>query len=349
VLKDVQLLVLALLPGVRPRAARELRRRGLEEALAHPGEHRDLLPAQARRQLANGEAARRAESEARLASAAGIEIVGLGERAYPRHLAETYDPPIVLYVRGTIEPDAGDSSLAIVGSRSASSPGRALARCMARELAAAGFVIVSGLARGIDAAAHLGALDAAGRTVAVLGCGLDRVYPPEHAALAARIAESGALVSEFPLGTPPLPGHFPRRNRLIAGWGRAVVVVEAGARSGTLGTVRHAIDEGREVMAVPGHPSQAGAAGVNAMIRDGAALVRDASDVAGELRVTLPRAAPSRGGERLLGLLRRDAPQSLEELQDRSGLRVQELLSRLGALELAARVERLPGPLFVRS
>src|SRR5205085_11804233 len=136
-----------------------------------------------------------------------------------------------------------------------------------------------GLARGIDSAAHEGAL-AHGRTVAVLGCGIDRIYPPENAGLARAIEEAGAIVSEFPLGTPPLPMHFPRRNRIIAGWGRGVVVVEAARRSGALNTARTAADEGREVMAVPGHPSQQSSTGTNRLLRDGAALVRDAAAVA---------------------------------------------------------------------
>ncbi len=341
---------MALLPDVGPRCARELLQRGpISDLLAHPEEHRDLLPEAARRQLASGAAARRADEEASRARRSGLCLLGRGSDGYPRRLARIYDPPLVLYVWGHLEPEEGETSLAIVGSRAASPPGRSLARRIARELAAGGVSVVSGLARGIDTAAHQGALDARGRTIAVLGCGLDRVYPPENAGLAAQVAASGAVVSEFPLGTPPLPGHFPRRNRLIAGWGRGVLVVEAAARSGALGTVRCALEEGREVMAVPGHPTSRGSEGVNALIRDGATLVRDAGDVAAELGVSLDQGEPSCAeGQPLLELLRPGAPMSLEALREQSGMQVPELLARLGALELLARVERLPGPLFVR-
>ena len=210
--------------------------------------------------------------------------------------------------------------------------------------------MVSGLARGIDTAAHNGALDAGGRTVAVLGSGLDRIYPSQNAELAARIVEKGAVVSEFPLGTSPLPFHFPRRNRVIAGFGRATVVAEAAERSGALVTARCALDEGREVMAVPGHPSLPTSGGCNALIRDGAALVRNAADVLAELGL----AAAAAGAEEpvddaVLLVMKRDVPTSLEELQVRSGRAVPELLQRLSLLEVGDKVRRLPGPLFVRN
>ena len=238
--------------------------------------------------------------------------------------------------------------MAIVAPRLDRSGG--LARGMGRDLAAAGATVVSGLARGIDTAAHRGALDAGGRTVAVLGSGLDRLYPPENEALAGAIAERGALVSEFPLGTTPYPANFPRRNRVIAGWSRAVVVVEAAERSGALVTARAALEEGREVLAVPGHPSQPTSAGCNQLIRDGAALVRGAQDVAQEIGLlpleVAPEAAP---GDDVLAALRDDTPSSLEELGRRSGLETPALLVRLTELELADKVRRLPGALFVRA
>jgi DNA processing protein len=298
--------------------------------------------------LRSGEARRRAEDEQRRADALGVRIVGCGEPDYPLLLTEIFDPPPVLYVRGRLEADEGARSVAVVGARAATPAGRALARAMSRELAAAGATIVSGLARGIDTAAHQGALDASGRTVAVLGCGLDRVYPPENAALARAIEADGAIVSEFPLATPPLPHHFPQRNRLIAGWSRGVVVVEAARRSGALNTARTAADEGRDVMAVPGHPSQAAWEGTNQLLRDGAALVRDARDVAAELGVELPTPGTQPIQDPLLAALRRDAPLSLEALQARSGLETPELLARLSRLELRDEVRRLPGALFVR-
>jgi DNA processing protein len=240
--------------------------------------------------------------------------------------------------------------VAVVGSRKATAAGRALARGLGRDLARAGLTVVSGLARGIDTAAHEGVLESGGRTVAVLGSGLDRLYPPENARLAARVAEAGALVSEFPLGTPPLPGHFPRRNRVIAGWGRTVVVAEAAEKSGALGTARSALDEGRDVLAVPGHPSEATFAGTNALIRDGAVLVRGAADVLAEMGCSPADVAiEDATDDDVLLALKRDVPTSLEELRARSGREVPELLRRLSLLEVGDRVRRLPGPLYVRN
>jgi DNA processing protein len=224
---------------------------------------------------------------------------------------------------------------------------------LAADLARAGVTVVSGFARGVDTAAHLGALEAEGRTVAVLGSGLERVYPPENAALVSRVAERGAVVSELPLSAGPMPGHFPRRNRIIAGWGRGVVVIEAGAKSGALITASLALESGREVMAVPGHPSSPGATGTNALIRDGARLVRDACDVALELGVEFrPALAPQQASapaSSLLAALQVDRPATLEELAERSGRAVPELLAELTELELLDKVRRLPGPQFLRS
>jgi DNA processing protein len=301
--------------------------------------------------LRSGEAGRRAEDERRRATALGIRIAGWDEPDFPALLLRAFDPPPVLYVRGALVADEGERSVAVVGARAATPAGAALARGLARDLAAAGATIVSGLARGIDTAAHQGALDAKGRTVAVLGCGIDRMYPPENASLARAIESRGAIVSEFPLGTPPLPHHFPRRNRIIAGWSRGVVVVEAARRSGSLNTARTAVDEGRDVMAVPGHPSQAACEGTNQLLRDGAVLVRDARDVAEELGFELPEPAAARPEvvtDPVLGALRPDAPSSLDELREKSGLETPELLARLSHLELRDEVRRLPGALFVR-
>ena len=343
------LLTLALLPGLAPRAARILEARGAwHEVLADPDAHTDVLGEEAHALLRSGAALRRAEDERRRAEALGVRIVGWDEPDFPQLLKRIFDPPPVLYVRGRLEGGEGERSLAIVGSRAATPAGRTLARAMARDLAAAGATIVSGLARGIDTAAHQGALDAQGRTVAVLGCGIDRVYPPENEALARAIGERGAVVSEFPLGTPPLPHHFPRRNRVIAGWSRGVLVVEAARRSGALNTAHTAVDEGRDVMAVPGHPSQPAAEGTNQLLRDGAVLVRDARDVAAEMIWELPSEAPQTSSDPLLAALRKDAPSTLDDLRAKSGLETPELLARLSRLELSDEVRRLPGGLFVR-
>jgi DNA processing protein len=346
------LLTLSLLPGLNLRAVHELGLRGpLPEALARPDDHEDLLGKEACAALRSGEARRRAEDEQRRAVALGVTIVGRDEPAYPHLLRHIYDPPPVLYIQGHLEQGEGDHSLAIVGSRAASPQGVTLARAIAREMAAAGLTIVSGLARGIDSAAHQGALDGRGRTVAVLGSGLDRLYPAENARLARAVAESGAVVSEFPLGTGPLPGHFPRRNRIIAGWGKAVLVVEAAQRSGALVTARCATEEGRDVMAVPGHPSSPGCAGTNALLYDGAWLVRGAADVAKALDVELsaPVGLAEETSDPVLAALSSEAPASVEDVQKRSGRPASEVLGRLSELELSRRVRRLPGALFVRA
>ncbi len=344
------LLTIALLPGAGARTARDLSARGpLRAALAHPEDHGDLLSPSARSALRTGAARRRAQAELEKARQLGVRVVGRDEADFPERLRRIYDPPAVLYVRGTVVPDEGDRAVAVVGSRAASSQGRVLARAMARDLAQAGLTIVSGLARGIDTAAHRGALEGGGRTVAVLGSGLDQLYPAENADLAADIARRGAVVSEFPLGSPPDRKHFPRRNRLIAGWGRAVVVAEAAEKSGALLTAHAALEEGREVMAVPGHPSQPGSGGTNQLIRDGAVLVRGARDVAEELGVELTKGEEAVLDDDVLRALARDVPRSLEELQARCGRALPELLSHLSILEVGARVRPLPGPLFVRS
>jgi DNA processing protein len=348
----LDLLTLALLPDLIPRAVRVLAGRGpLDDVLAHPDAHDDVLSEAARARLRSGAARRDAEGERRRAAELGVRIVGWEEPDFPALLLRAFDPPPVLYVRGSLEGDEGERSVAVVGARAATPPGRTLARALARDLAAAGATVVSGLARGIDTAAHQGALDARGRTVAVLGSGIDRVYPPENADLARAIEGAGAVVSEFPLGTPPLPHHFPRRNRIIAGWARGVVVVEAARRSGSLNTARTAVDEGRDVMAVPGHPSQPACEGTNQLLRDGAVLVRDARDVAEELGLAWPEAAPDAAqttADPILGALRTDSPSSLDDLRTRSGLETPELLARLSQLELRDEVRRLPGALFVR-
>jgi DNA processing protein len=338
-----------LLPGVPPRAVAQLRRRAvLADVLAHPEAFDDLLSDEARALVSSGRASERADLEIAASGRLGISIVGLDEDAYPGRLRRTFDPPPVLYVRGRLADGEDTPAVAVVGARAATPLGTSLAAAIGRELASWGATVVSGLARGIDTAAHQGALEGPGRTVAVLGCGLDRMYPKENAGLAERIAGSGAVVSEFPLGTPPLPDHFPRRNRVIAGWSQATLVVEAAARSGALNTARYAAEEGRDVLAVPGHPSQAMSAGTNQLIRDGAGLVRHAADVAAEIGLEVPEAAASTHGDPLLRVIARDSPATLEELKARSGLETAALLARLTELELQDAVRRLPGPLFVR-
>jgi DNA processing protein len=201
------------------------------------------------------------------ASAAAVRVVWRGAAEYPSWLGRIHDPPGRLWVRGTIDPGEGARSVAIVGARTATPLGESFARVLSADLAAAGLTIVSGLARGIDTAAHVGALEAGGRTVAILGSGIDRPYPRQNAGLAEAIARTGALVSEFPPGAEPWKGHFPRRNRTIAGWSRLVVVVEAGERSGALITASWALEQGRAVFAVPGPLGRSQSTGCNRLLR----------------------------------------------------------------------------------
>ncbi|MGR3757705.1 MAG: DNA-processing protein DprA [Tranquillimonas sp.] len=217
-----------------------------------------------------------AAAEMRAARLAGARMLARGMPDYPHALADLADPPPILWAMGDTAL-LHRPALALVGARNASSLGTRMARRLAAELGEAGFVVVSGLARGIDAAAHLGAL--ASGTVAVMAGGVDVVYPPENAVLAQELLEKGLRLSEQPMGLQPQARHFPRRNRLIAGLARGVVVVEAAARSGSLITARDALDLGREVLAVPGHPFDARSGGSNLLIRDGATLIRGAADV----------------------------------------------------------------------
>jgi DNA processing protein len=343
------LLTLALLPELGPAKQRRLLARGpVSDCLARPEDHADLFCEAARQALANGEARRETARQAARARTAGVRIVGLDEPEYPDGVRRIADPPPVLWVRGRLAAGECERSVAVVGRRGASGPGCLLARQLGRDLCAAGLTVVSGLARGIDGEAHQGAL-LAGRTVAVLGCGVDTVYPPEHHQLAAAIAAEGAVVSEFPLGTRPWPGNFPRRNRVIAGWGRGVVVVEAGVRSGALVTARLALDEGREVMAVPGHPLHTGAAGTNALIREGATLVRDANDVLRDLDLQPhpPKIVDPGKEDPVLEALRSGVA-TLEDLESATRWSASALLAHLTELELLGCVRRLPGALFAR-
>lgn len=347
------LLTVALLPGMTPRTVRKLRLCGpLRDRLAEPRVLVELLTEEAISALVQGTAEKAAEAELTRAGSLGLRIVGLDDPEYPAPLRFIYDPPAVLYVSGRLVPAAAPlASVAVVGSRAATVAGLAFARTLCADLATAGLEVVSGLARGIDGEAHRGALQARGRTVAVLGSALDRVYPREHKGLAAAIVHGGgAVLSEFPFGTAPEPHHFPRRNRILAGLAQAVVVVEAAEKSGALGTARFALEEGREVLAVPGHPTEPLCAGTNALLRDGAGLVRSAADVAEALGMVIPvTPEPPSSGDDILDSLRRDRPMALEELHSRSGRPVGELLSRLSILEIEARVRRLPGPAYVRA
>lgn len=288
-------------------------------------------------------------------------IVALGDADYPEALLTIEDPPLMLYLMGQVDRLDALRGIAVVGSRNPTPQGAANARQFARAFGAAGLTVVSGLALGVDGAAHEGALEGAApvqlATLAVVGTGLDRVYPKQHLELARRIARQGLLVSEYRLGTPPLAANFPRRNRIISGLSQGTLVVEAALKSGSLITARLASEQGREVFAIPGSIHAAQSRGCHALIRQGAKLVESAQDVLEELRWPTPAPAPAAapacdarpGGaeDRLLALMGHD-PVSLDALQARSGLDTPTLQARLLALELDGAVGRLPGGLFQR-
>ncbi len=287
-------------------------------------------------------------------AAGGIEAIGWSDSRYPARLAALDDRPPVLWLKGDATTLARPA-VAIVGSRAATRYAVAVAERLAGDVGGAGIAVVSGCARGVDAAAHRGALGGGGATIAVLGSGVDVIYPAEHARLAASIAETGAVVSELPPGTPPRRHHFPRRNRLISGLANGVVVVEAGARSGSLITARHAAEQGREVMAVPGNVLSGRSAGGHALIRDGAAIVETADDILeamGSGRIgagSPPGAAPTESPDPVLRLMDPGETCGVDELIERSGLDSASLLLRLTELEIAGRVERAGAGRFVRS
>lgn len=284
----------------------------------------------------------------------GHHVLTLADERYPRRLLEITDPPPLLYVKGRTELLARPA-LAIVGSRNATAQGVANAEAFARALAHAGLTIVSGLALGIDAAAHRGGLAAAASSIAVLGTGADLVYPARNRALAHELAARGALVTEFPLGTPPLAGNFPRRNRLISGLSLGCLVVEAAADSGSLITARLALEQGREVFAIPGSIHSPLSKGCHALIKQGAKLVESAHDILEELRlpaaaVTAPEPQEQTSDprvQRLLDALGHD-PCDLDTLAARSGLGTAELAALLTHLEIEGRVEALPGGRYQR-
>ncbi len=306
------------------------------------------------------------EKECLSAGKRGVSIITYKDDGFPRNLLNIYDCPSLLYVKGVLKDHL---CVAVVGSRSASQYGRFVTERICRELALNGLVVVSGLARGIDTAAHRGALAVHGRTVAVLGCGLDYIYPPENARLYGAIAEAGALISEYGFGTPPHRFNFPARNRIISGLSLGVVVVEAGERSGSLITARLALEQGREVFAVPGTIDSPGSRGTNRLIRDGAKLVLSIEDILEELRPQLMglgeniSPAPDKsdktrqetsgtspsdridlsGGEERICLLLAGGSFHIDQIIKSTGLPADAVHSMLVKMELKDLVKRLPG------
>jgi DNA processing protein len=288
------------------------------------------------------------EKALRWADAPGRTLLTLGDEAYPRQLLEIPDPPPLIYIAGNVSL-LSSPALAVVGSRNATPQGLQNARAFARTLSESGFAIVSGLALGVDSEAHRGGLEGRGKTIAMLGTGIDVVYPQRNRSLADEISSRGAVVSEFPLGTEPHAGNFPRRNRLISGLARGCLVVEAALDSGSLITARLAADQGREVFAIPGSIHSPLSKGCHALIKQGAKLVESAQDVLEELGVPTHTAAsaPSADPDPLLESMGFD-PCDVDEICGRSGLPVEAVSAMLLKLELDGKIASLPGGLYQR-
>lgn len=298
-------------------------------------------------------------------------IITLEDDDYPDLLREIHDPPIALYVRGDLRKAMERPALAVVGSRRCSTYGVNVAESLSRDLASHGLTIVSGLARGIDAAAHRGALELGGQTIAIVGTGLETIYPKEHKKLEEQIIANGAVVSEFPLGTPPLPQNFPYRNRILSGLCFGVLVVEASEHSGSLITARLANEQGREVFAVPGNITSQTSFGPNFLIKDGAKLVQIWRDVVDELPreakeklFGIERPASANGKSdaqqvfeavaltdserKILDILSADVPAHVDQLLISSEMNSSELMNALLGLEMKDRIKQLPGKSFIK-
>jgi len=293
------------------------------------------------------------DAELRRLEQSGAGLITWEDASYPRNLLNIAQPPPVLYVKGTLLP-ADEWAVALVGTRHASTYGREVARELASGLAASGVTVVSGLARGVDVAAHRAALEAGGRTIAVLGSGVDNIYPPEHAGVAEAIAKAGAVVSDYALGTPPEAANFPPRNRIISGLAKGVVIVEAGEVSGALITADFAAEQGRDVFAVPGNIHQRTSLGANKLIQQGAKMVTGVADVLEELNLALvteqrtARAAlPADATEqRLLACLSAE-PVHIDELGVQMGLPIAQVSGALELMELKGMVRQVGGMNYV--
>lgn len=367
---------LNMTPGIGPRAAAKLLERFGSAGAVYNATRSELehlrLPPEAVDSIIARDLQTAAEDEIDAVRTLGGDILLLDDGVYPASLREIYDPPIVLYVKGAWSECLDQPCIGVVGSRRCSTYGQNAAMMLARDLAKRGVTVVSGFARGIDAAAHRGALEAGGRTIAVLGTGLDEIYPRDHKKLAADIlAQGGALVTQFPLQTPPVSENFPYRNRIISGLSLGIVVVEAAENSGSLITARLAMEQNREVFAVPGNITSRNSFGTNYLIKGaGAKLVQQWQDVAEEMPQQIAaKLLPPAGGAKsktianrlslmpeglsstetsVFKLLTPDNPVHVDWLIDRSKLAVSDLTAALLSLEIRDLVRALPGRCFVR-
>jgi DNA processing protein len=366
---------LNMTPGIGPRAAARLLERFGSVGAVYSATRAELehlrLPPEAVDSIVSRERQAMAEAEIDEVRKLGGDILLLDDGVYPSSLREIYDPPIVLYVKGAWSDCLDQPCVGVVGSRRCSTYGQNSASMLARDLAGRGVTGVSGFARGIDAAAHRGALEAGGRTIAVLGTGLDEIYPRDHKKLAADIlAQGGALVTQFPLKTPPVSENFPYRNRIISGLSLGIVVVEAAENSGSLITARLAIEQNREVFAVPGNITSRNSFGTNYLIKGaGAKLVQQWQDIAAELppQIASRLLPPTIRKENTISdrlsflpdglsavetsvfkLLTPDSPAHVDWLVEKSKLPVSQLTAALLSLEIRDLVRALPGRCFVR-
>ncbi|HTT22009.1 MAG TPA: DNA-processing protein DprA [Candidatus Sulfotelmatobacter sp.] len=369
-------LALSMTPGLGPTRARKLVERFRSPEAVFRASLTELestdIQAVSAQSLATGKSAELAREELARASDAGIIVLSIGDDSYPSRLKEIYDPPVVLYVRGNAE-TLCRPGMAVVGTRHPTPYGSGMAERLACDLAAQGLVIISGMARGVDTASHRGAISAKGKTVAVFGTGVDVIYPKENSRLSEQIlALGGALVSEFPLGTFAAPQNFPIRNRILSGMSLGVLVVEAAEYSGTRITARLALEQKRDVFAVPGNVTNKNSWGPNTLIKQGAKLVATGEDVwedlPTEVRLALTPATPSESQSassaslfpddglppherRLLSLLKADEATHIDELIEKleSEMSSSEIFAALFELELNSKVRQMPGKNFVKS
>jgi DNA processing protein len=368
---------LNMTPGIGPRAAAKLLERFGSAEAVYGATRAELellrLVPEAVESIIARDLRSRAEAEMSAVRKLGGDILLLDDGVYPASLREIYDPPIVLYVKGAWSECWDQPCVGVVGSRKCSTYGQNAALMLSRDLAQRGVTIVSGFARGIDAAAHRGALEAGGRTVAVMGTGIDQVYPRDHRKLASEILDAGgALVTQFPLGTPPVSENFPYRNRIISGLSLGVLVVEASEYSGSLITARLAMEQNREVFAVPGNITSRNSFGTNYLIKGaGAKLIQQWQDIASELppqiaanllpppfgpktekgmsdRLSLLPQGLTRAETSVFRLLTADSPMHIDWLIDKSKLRMPDLTAVLLSLEIKDLIRALPGRCFVR-
>jgi DNA processing protein len=308
------------------------------------------------REIQRGPLEKVVEKELVLLKEAGGKMITLRDEDYPMRLKDIYDPPALLYVRGELRRE-DELAIAIVGSRKTSPYGRWITEKIGQDLARHGVTVVSGMARGIDSVAHMGALQGGGRTIAVLGCGVDVIYPSENRNLFHQIIEHGAVLSEFPMGSPPEGGHFPKRNRIISGLSIGVVIVQASAESGSLITAGYALEQGREVFAVPGNVGAEGSRGTNQLIKEGAKLVESTEDILEEIlpqwkreKEILPKAetpVPDLSEEEmLLYRLLGESPLHIDAIIRESQLDPGRVSSLLLNLELKGLISQWPGKCF---